>query len=195
MDEIPWNAIASTSTALGLIVTIVALVVESRRTRAINEIQLLNTYDAEFREASMCAKRRAAAQFLLGVLPGANRTDLPAADRAWDVVSDVLDFFQGIGTAARHGHIRDELVYKFCFYWFANYWSVCKPYVGLHQSRSRITWADAAWLYERLEKYDRKQNAGSLSRLTAEQQQDFFRWEAENTCREPGNARSGVSSS
>lgn len=171
-----WESIASASTALAVIVAIISFIFESRRSRAINEIQLLTGLDQQFCSAGFCKKRRLAAEHLC------QTTKTDAVNEDWDVVSDVLDFFQVLGTTVKHGHIRTELVYKYFFYWFSNYWIAGLPYVKYVQQNSRITYGDAHWLYQKLASYDQKHNAGALVNQSENERIEFLQWEVHNNC-------------
>jgi len=177
-----WESIASVSTAAAVIVAIAALILENRRSRAINEIQILMELDKDFRTDRFLQKRNLVSSFL--VKSQSAKPDVKAGD--WDVVSDVLDFYQGLGTIVRYGHIRIELAYKFYFFWFSRYWEACRLYVEHFQSISPMTLKDASWLHAKLLTFDKRRNEGALGSPSPEVLREFFLWEMMSTCKDNG---------
>ncbi|HEY7655218.1 MAG TPA: hypothetical protein VH881_00010 [Burkholderiales bacterium] len=122
----------------------------------------------------MTKTRKTASSFLL------QGHEVPPADVRWGQVSDVLDFFQILGTFAKAGHVNTELLYKFFYYWLSNYWKACEGHVKVTQLSSPMTWGDAKWLYESLRAFDQRNNFGLLSDPSSEKMSVFFQWEYEN---------------
>lgn len=162
------------ATVSGVVISIAALIIETRRSRAAHQVDLILNFENRFLAEDMQKKRRMASEFLK------NYRSLDPGDARWGKVSDVVDFFQTLGTFAKSGHVNIELIYKFFYYWLSHYWSACQAYIEKTRSQSSITWEDAAWLHARLRAYDRRHNAGALSNINSAQLDSFFEWELEN---------------
>jgi hypothetical protein len=108
-----------------------------------------------------------------------NKT-LKPDDSMWGQVSDVLDFFQVIGTFAKSGYVDTKLLYKLFYYWLSHYWVACDYYIKYTQVLSPMIWTDAEWLYKKLFMYDKRHNKGALNNPNHQKLNDFFRWERDN---------------
>lgn len=149
---------------------------EQKTTRELHEVEFIGRLEDRFDGRSMLMQRRFAATFLL------NPPQVP--HERWHELSDFIDFFQALGTITRLGHIREELAYKWFFYWIAHYLPAMKEYIE-DERRGRpdapkppkLLWADALWLYEKLSEFDRLHNDGAWSNPSAEALKAFFLWE------------------
>jgi hypothetical protein len=141
--------------------------------RKLFEINLVTKLEDRFDSERMIAKRRYAAEFLLK-----NPT---VDDPRWDKVSDLLDFFQVVGTLTRGENINKELTYKWFFYWFSHYYTACKEYIKKQRGDDEtIAWKDLVDLYKDLEAYDKEINNGKLSNPDKTALEDFFKWELDS---------------
>lgn len=163
-----WDNIASFVAVLGFFLTAVALVFEERRARTIHEVQVLMQYNELFDSTRMHQHRVRASKFLL------NPSKPEESHEDWEVVADILSFYQMLGNIVRLRHVRIELAYKDFFYWLSHYGKACTTYIVFTQSKSPITFSDASWLHAKLLKYDRRANNGTLSNPSPYDLQTFF---------------------
>lgn len=168
------NALAAYAAVAGVIVSILVAVNEGKRSRSAHHADMVMNLNDRFNDAQMKKKRLFASEFLL------ENRGVRIDDPRWGQVSDVIDFFQILGTFVKAGNVSHELIYKFFYYWLSHYWTACSAYIEHTRKNSPITWNDAEWLYQELRAFDLKENVGSLSRLSAKQFDDFFKWELEN---------------
>ena len=151
-----------------LIVTIVAQILESRRSRAARNVDLIIEFDERFENEEMKKKRKVAGDFL------SQHRSSSKEDKLWRQVDDVIDFFEVLGTCVRMGHIDIELAYRFFFYWVDHYWLACSGYINAIQRKIPTQWENAEWLYTKLRAYDVKRNAGKVSNPTEDDLSMFF---------------------
>jgi hypothetical protein len=137
--------------------------------RKLFEITIITKLEDKFESEKMIAKRRYAAEFLL--------TNPTIDDPRWDNISDLIDFFQVIGTITIKNEIDHELPYKWFYYWLSNYYIACKGYIEKARQSSPITWGDFVKLYEKLKQYDNECNEGKLSNFSKEEIEGFLKWE------------------
>ncbi len=168
------NTVSALAAVAAVVVSVFAIIAESRRSRSAHQVSLILDFSYRFHAEQLAKRRKIASSFLL------QDRELAPTDSTWGQVSDVLDFFQVLGTFAKSGYVNTELLYKFFYFWLSPYWKACEGHIKLTQKSSPMTWGDAKWLYERLYTYDQKNNAGSLSNPTAEQLNAFFQWESVN---------------
>jgi hypothetical protein len=171
------NTIGPLAAVAAVVVSVVAIIAESRRSRSAHQVSLILEFHNRFHAEQMAKKRKIASLLLL------QRREFAPTDTKWGQVSDVLDFFQVLGTFAKSGYVNTELLYKFFYFWLSPYWKACECHIKLTQASSPMTWDDAEWLHERLYAFDQRHNSGSLSDPTAEQLNVFFQWESENLAR------------
>lgn len=163
--------ITTWATVIGVISSILAVIHESRRSRESREVDLVLNFESRFLDERMTRHRTAAAKFLQ------SERRLDPHQPQWETVSEVIDFFQVLGTCARIGHVKIELVYKFFYYWLSNYWIASMPFIKRTRGNSSITWDDAQWLYDKLKAFDLKKNSGALSAPSDDDLDKFFSWE------------------
>jgi hypothetical protein len=169
--------IGTSAAVAGVVVSVAALITESRRSRSANQVNVVLDFYNRFHAEQMAQKRKAASSFLL------QSRSLAPNDTRWNQVSDVLDFFQILGTFAKAGYVSTELMYKFFFFWLSPYWKASDGHIKLTQASSPMTWADAEWLHGRLCDFDQRKNFRLLSNPTSAQLDVFFRWETQNLAR------------
>jgi hypothetical protein len=172
--ELKADTISALAAVIGVVVSMIAITVESWRSRSAHQVSLILDFNNRFNDEWMVKKRKIASEFLLH-----NPQTAPTGNE-WGQVSDVLDFFQTLGTFAKSGYVSTELLYKFFYFWFSRYWKACESHVKQTQLSSPITWSDAEWLYQCLYAYDQKHNTGALNNPDSEQLNDFFKWEIDN---------------
>lgn len=163
---------------IAILVTIILNIKESKRTRSTNQVSLIIDLYNRFHSDIMFEKRIRASEFLL-----TNRCDVPIEDERWSVVSDILDFFQILGTLAKSGHINKALLHNLFFYWQSNYWKACEKYIVKAQVESPATWGNGDWLYKKLTNFDEKMNKSHfiVTDMNADKKlDDFFKFEISN---------------
>jgi len=166
-----WIAVAS---VVGVVVSIWALIIESRRTRIARQLDLIIDLDKQFQSEGVKAIRKEAAAFLCE-----NRS-ANLQDENWQHVDDVIDFIQTVGLFTKSGYMEVELVFKFFFFWIGRYITAAKPYIEMRMADCPVLWKEAMWLYGKLKAYDMKRNQGRLSDPSEADLDSFFRWEMKN---------------
>lgn len=166
--------ISAVAAVAAVVVSIVAVIVESRRSRSAHQVSLALDFYNRFHSEQMGKKRKIASTFL------ARGRMLSPNDDKWGQTSDVLDFFQILGTFAKSGYVDSGILYRFFYFWLSHYWAACENHIKHVQASSPITWSDAGWLCRSLAAYDKKHNNGALSNPSDEQLTAFFQWEQSN---------------
>jgi hypothetical protein len=140
---------------------------------------LLDKYEERFFER-MEAKRKSAAQFLLGEdVVGIGYLDL----------EDVLDFFQApIAEKVKSGEIDGFQTYLYFFYWIRLYWQASQEYIENYRKdpHERCAWESIEGLYKKMsnyEKAERRRETGKACSdddlvLSPEKLKEFLRKEA-----------------
>lgn len=165
-------------------ITAIMLTVQVRKSTQANRIHtaaiqadIQIKYNDIFAEKRMRKCRKLLSEFLL------QHRKLPVSDdtvEQWNIVSDLLDYFQGIGTFARAGSLDLEIVHKNIFYWFSYYYPPCVDYIRRHQVKAPLYAADVDWLFIKLSKLDSKVNAGAYLNYSDEEYEKFFQWEIDS---------------
>lgn len=183
-----FEAVTAIATAVGVIFTSVAMTFQIRKATEANRIgtaavqaSIMIKYEDVFRDKAMREARILVSRFLL-----VNR-HLPINDdhiEQWDVVSDLLDFFQGVATYTRSGSLDLETVHKNLFYWLSYYYPPCAEYIRYYQRDAKkpspIYADDLVWLYSELVTLEAKINQGAYLNHSEDEYDEFFRWEIEN---------------
>src|SRR5205085_13528 len=110
----------------GLIITIVALIAESKRSRFSLSVDLIMTLDERFNSDLIRKARRAAAKSI--------------NDKTYNEVDDVLDFFETVGMLTRRHALDEQLVWSTFSYWFYFYWYSTKEYIHETQKGNPTIW-------------------------------------------------------
>ena len=167
------ESLGSLATVGALLVSIIGLALELRRSRGARNVDLIIDFDKRFESEEMRRKRKLTGEFL-------SQPQRPSTkDPKWSEVDDVIDFFETLGTCVRTGHINVELAYRFFYYWLGRYWLACETYINEARETVPQQWDDAEWLYKKLRAYDVKRNAGKFTNPTDQDLRTFFEDEAE----------------
>lgn len=180
------TVISSLSAVAAVVVSIIAIITDAKRSRAVYQLGVSMDFFNRFHEVKMAERRKVASAFLR------KRRDIPFDSPEWNDASDVLDFFQVVGTVARSGYLDPKVLYKLLFYWLTHYRNACCDYIEFQQKATPIVWQDMEWLYQQLVICDQQLNAGALSRLSPEQLDEFFTWEMENLASKESRSREGL---
>ncbi len=130
-----YEAIAALASVVAASTAVVAVVVESRRSRFTFGIDLLTKLDERF-QSGMQPRRRTAAQ---GLLTGRPRDS-----------DDVLDFFDVLGILVKREALDPHLVWHFFFHWVNGYASAVGEYITTVRRDNPTIWQDLSYLRRRL---------------------------------------------
>ncbi len=148
---INYNSISSIAAIVTALIAIVALVIESKRSRFQMGVDMLLKFNDKFLSTDMLEVRRRAVK---GILEGHN-----------DQADDLLDFFETLGLLVRRKGIEDTFVWHSFFYWIQCYYHLTKDYIALIQKDDPTIWEDFVWLYNRLCKVEKKKLKGCKDTL------------------------------
>jgi hypothetical protein len=131
---------------------------QSRWTTFNIQISIARALWSDFETPRMLRRRAAVSAFMLKSrsLPVSSETE-----PQWEVVSDLLDYFQGLAYYVRLGIITPKQAYYDWGYWFCHYYYACVPYIKYWQTRAPLTFSDASWLYEKVQKEDRSKDGNN----------------------------------
>jgi hypothetical protein len=108
------ETITTISSGIGILVALIALMIQTRQNNRALQISLLRDLDKEFFQDMKC-QRLELARFLI------NRKPNQAPDGS---VADMLDFFDGIGIYLSKGALDEETVFYALYYWIKPYWQL-----------------------------------------------------------------------
>ena len=135
---------------------------------------LLMKFEDQFFGKRMRAARLAVATLFLFSNSYSLKIEDDETEEKWEDLSDIFDFFQGLGTIVASEAIPTDMAYKSFYYWMKFYFEAGKNYIEYQQKYSPITWADACYLYKECKKNDSKKE------ITNEDFKQFFEWEIRN---------------
>lgn len=163
--NIDYTALGAWIAVVGLIIAIVALIAESRRSRFSLSVDLILKLDERFNGELISKARKAAAKSI--------------SDKTYDEVDDVLDFFEMIGMLTRHRALDEKMVWSMFSYWIYHYWYSTKEYVDETRKKTPTIWSYLAYLHKRMLAVDRREsgNADYEQAPTEEELKEFLEYE------------------
>lgn len=174
MPCIDWTAIGSIATGIGVIVTVIVFIVESRRSRFARAIDILMQFDSRFDSPEFRGIRRCAAEFLLS---GAKEEDRDGRQ----AIADVLNFFETVAFLYRNKVIEANMVWHTFASWLLPYWKASDSYLRRrllddpNSYRETAVLFEAVWSIEKKELHDRTEQ----SIVTEESLTRFLKTEVE----------------
>jgi len=151
-----YNALSAWAAVTASLIAIIALIIESRRTRFQVGVDIfLKFNDRFFENEAMKIVRRKAAN---GILTGKN-----------EEVDDVLDFFEEIGLLLKRKAIDEKFVWHSFYHWVHRYYFLTKSYVDTVRKDDDTIWEDFVWLHDRISNYEKKRRNCSDQDLDLEE--------------------------
>jgi len=147
--NINYSAIMALAAILGLIVTMIIFLCESRRARFSLGIDLILRLDNYFNSVDFRKKRNEAATALLS-------GDLSSESQKV-AVDDVLNFFETVGFLTRRGIIDFEVVWCFFFYYMHRYKLCTEEYIETCRKEDQTIWEDFIEVYERVKEVEKRE--------------------------------------
>jgi hypothetical protein len=150
MPLIDWTAIGSIATSVGVIVAVVALIIESRRSRFTKAIDILMQFDNRFDSLEFREIRCRAAEFLLS---GSKEEDKDGRQ----AIADVLNFFETVAFLYRNKAIRADMVWHTFASWLLPYWKAAESYVQRRRLDDPNSYGETAVLFDAVWSIEQKQ--------------------------------------
>lgn len=154
--DIDYNLIIAITAVAGTIISIWAIIIESKSSRLLHSSDMILNLFESFNNDEMRRARKASATYLLSSMDNPNTDEQPNTD-----VEKVLDFFQLIGLLTRRGALDKQMVWSKFFYYLHPYHYAAEKYIttrrNIHEDIS--LWADINKLHKRLisiEKHERQ---------------------------------------
>jgi hypothetical protein len=134
--NLDYNAIAAWSGLATAVIAIIALLLESRRSRFSQAVDLILRLEERFTTEPMVSSRRRAAI----ALRSDNKAD----------ADDVLDFLEMIGLLMRRGALDETMVWHTFFYWIHRYSLAANSYIRAAQTEDPTRWEELVRLHRRV---------------------------------------------
>ncbi len=128
MLQLDYNFIASTTSVVAVIITLVIFIIEARHSNLALKTELLLNLQEKFDASEFREIRKTAARKLL------NRED-PNYE-----LSDVLDFFASIGFLYQRKAIDQDLAFNNFSYWMIRYWLCSEEYIAQERQVDILGW-------------------------------------------------------
>jgi hypothetical protein len=148
-----WAAvIMSIAAIIAIVITIVELILESKRNRFSTGLNAIMWLDDIWKSTRMKQERKIAAQAL--------------RDNPSDDIDEILDFFEVVGLLVRRKAIDEVLAWHFYFYWLHGYRTLATAYIDAKRKQESTVWVDLLYLHERfidIEKRKRKCSGKELA--------------------------------
>ena len=168
MLSVDWTAVGSIAASVGVIATITAMIVESRRARFSHAITILMQLDERFESPEFRETRRLAAAYLK-----AGRPSVDALGR--QSLADLFSFFENLGYLVRNSAIDSEMVWHTFGTWFLPYWKAGEGFVNEAQAHDPSRFKECSGLYDKvLVIEEREQNYRSENSIVSKPQIERF---------------------
>ena len=135
-----WTSLIS---IFGPIIAIVALIVQVRRARFQQAIDLLVRQEADFLGDEKCHQRSLAA---CGILRG-----------EFSEAEDILDFFETIALYIRKRALDRYMVWHTFSYWIYGYFEACRGHIETEQASDPLRWRDLCELVPNMRKLHKEE--------------------------------------
>jgi hypothetical protein len=144
------QVITSITSIVAIIFSIVALRLESKRSRVSQEIQIMSDLSNKFFHSEDFIRKRRGVAKLMSDLAEINDSNAKSAIVSNHVDrSEIFDFFQHVGFLSKKKLISVEYASKEFMWWFINYWEFFSEYTAQEQLLERALWEDLPWLYDK----------------------------------------------
>jgi len=183
------NAIMAATSVVAAITAIVAIWLESRRSRFASGVDLIQKLDREFRSEQFLRTRAHAARALLST-PVTNT----------NAIDEILDFFEEVAFFVRRGALDRETTWYFFFSYIYRFNAAATEYVVAQRRNDATLWHNYITVYPRLLSIEQRERAtlGSRKHLSENDVGQFLREESclLNDCQDAnGQARGADHSS
>lgn len=162
--SIDWSALSSIVGFVAVIVAVIALVIETRKSRFALETEVILMLTKRMDSGIVRSLRRAAAKKLL-------KGETPNFE-----LEEVLGFFGTVAFLVESKAINPDLTFKEFSWWMIRYWLCAEDHVRKARITDPLCWATLERVVKKLA--DREQKAG-YAPPSAEMLQAFLQCEAE----------------
>ena len=131
----------------GLIVAIVKLVDDAKRSRFQAGVTIMLRFVDQFESPEMCEQRKKAASAIKISRGSQTFQNMKDAD-------EILDFFETIAFLAKKKGVDKEFVWHTFYYWMHRYFLLCQGYIFFVQKTDKARWEDLCWLHAKLNKIE-----------------------------------------
>ena len=136
---IDYNIVGVIAGFASVVVAMVALWLESKKTRLTTQADILLRLDERFCCSEMRTLRgNASGKLLAGKLPN-------------NELGDILDFFSNLAYMVNRGALDMELVYAPFEYWITGYWCAAQGYISKQRQFDPESWLTLENLIKRME--------------------------------------------
>jgi hypothetical protein len=154
MSPEAWSALAS---GVGIIVAVIAIVVESRRSRFVSGVELIMKLDEKFESNEFRRRRARAAEHL--------KSDFKDGMEGQVALEDVLNFFEMLGFFHRKGAVDSETVWHTFGTWVVSYYALSRDYIALCRQEDVAWYRELTSLYEATKAFDQTERRHELASL------------------------------
>ncbi len=160
---IPLEVAVALSSVAGMVIALVALVLELRNQRFSMGVDLILRLAEQYDSKEMRKRRKSAA--------GSLRDEKPNQQ-----LDDVLNFFEMVAYLVKKQAISPNLVWHKFDYWIRGWWFSSLDYIRRTQKEDPSMWKDLAELRETVSKIDSKESGSSVSGtiLSGDKIRDFL---------------------
>jgi len=144
---IDYNAIMALAAVVAILVAIITMWFESRRSRFSIGVDIILKLDSEFNNKYFKEiRKQAAVAFSSG--------DLSQGSNAID---SILDFFEGIAFFAKCKAVDNKVVWHFFFSYMYRFWHLAYEYIKEERNNDPTLWTAIIDLYPRLLRIERRE--------------------------------------
>lgn len=160
------NTIMAAASVIAAVTAIVAIWVESRRSRFASGVDLIHNLDREFRSERFLHIRANAARGLLAQ-PTANT----------NAVDEIFDFFEEVAFFVRRGALDLETTWYFFFSYMYRFHTVAAEYIAAQRRSDATLWHNHVTVYPKLLAIEERDRAklGSRKKLSEDDLAEFLR--------------------
>lgn len=146
MASLNFKALADATPVVAVIVSILALLYQIRRSRIATSLELVTKFDDRFNGDEFRKVRLAASQAL---------SEHPSPTEA----EDVFDFFETLGYLARTGAAEKGFLWHTFYHWVHGYWSAGSQHIKQKRTEAKNAklWCDFEALHAALLKIERRE--------------------------------------
>lgn len=166
MSASGWSVVVS---GVGVLIALIALLIESARARFSRGVELLMLLDDRFESAEFRRTRRRAVEYVAAGLP-------PEEFEGRQALEDVLNYFENVAYLLRRGALDVRSVWQSMETWLIPYYVLSEPYIARCQVEDGEWYAELDALVARVHDLDQRKKSGTAARpaLTAARRADFL---------------------
>lgn len=162
-----YNAIMALAAVAAILIAIITILVESKRSRFSIGVDLILKLDSDFnnRDFKEIRKQAAVASRSGDLSKGGNEID------------SIIDFFEGVAFFVKRGAVDKETVWHFFFAYMHRFWHFANKYINEERKTDPTLWAASNKLYLQLLDIEKKERyrLGSVINLADEDLQKFVK--------------------